>query len=136
MWKWHGKLYALVNALTGVPNNVNPLPECYNYEQLADDFEIHFMTKIKKIRDSLDIFPKYNPPMRDTQKLTHFNGPAVEEVHKMVNNMQAKTCDGDPIPTKVLKGNITTYNRTNSRNISNISLTEGEVCNILEGDNY
>ena len=27
------KLYALVNALTGVPNNINPLPECDKYDQ-------------------------------------------------------------------------------------------------------
>ena len=43
------KLYALVNALIGVPNNVNHLPECDNYEQLADDFADYFMTKIKNI---------------------------------------------------------------------------------------
>ena len=39
-------------------NNVNPFPECDNYEQLAEDFADHFMTKIKNIQDSLDIFPK------------------------------------------------------------------------------
>ena len=61
------------------------------------------MTKIKNIKDSLDIFPKYNPPMRHTPKLTQFNGLAVEEVQGMVNNMQAMTCDGDPIPAKVFK---------------------------------
>ena len=61
------KLYALVNALTGVQNNVNPLPECDNYEQLVEDFADHFMTKIKNIWDSLDIFPKYNPPETDTK---------------------------------------------------------------------
>ena len=82
-----GTLYALVNALTGVPNNVNPLLECDNYEQLAEDFANHFMTKIKNIWDSLDIFPKYNPPMRQTLKLTQFNGLTVEEVQEMVNNM-------------------------------------------------
>ena len=59
------------------------------------------MTKIKNIRDSLDVFPKYNPPMRHTPKLTQFNSLAVEEVQEMVNNMQAKACDGDPIPAKV-----------------------------------
>ena len=51
------KLYALVNALTGALNNVNPLPDCNNYEQLAEEFASHFMTKINNIRDSLDVFP-------------------------------------------------------------------------------
>ena len=59
------------------------------------------MTKIRNIRDSLDIFPKYNPPMKHTPKLTQFNRLAVDEVQEMVNNMQAKACDGDPIPAKV-----------------------------------
>ena len=52
------KPYALVNSLTGVPNNINPLPECDNYEQLPEDFADHFMTKIKNICDNLNIFPK------------------------------------------------------------------------------
>ena len=85
------KLYALVNALTGVPNNINPLPEYDYYDQLAEDFADHFMTKIKNMHDNLDIFPKYNPPMRQMPKLTQFNGLTVDEVQEMVNNMQAKT---------------------------------------------
>ena len=119
------KLYALVNALTGVPNNVNPLPECDNYEQVAEDFADHFMTKIKNIQDSQDIFPKYNPPMRQTPKLTQFNGLTVEEVQEMVSSMQAKTCDSDPIPTKVFK-EISPLIIEQITDIINISLTEGE----------
>ena len=61
------------------------------------------MTKIKNIRDSLDIFPKYNPPIRHTPKLTQFNRLTVDEVQEMVNKMQAKACDSDPIPAKVFK---------------------------------
>ena len=97
------KLYALVNSLTEVPSNINPLPECDNYKQLAEEFADHFMTKVKNIHDNLDIFPKYNPPMRQTPKLTQFNCLTMDEVQEMVNNMQAKTCDSDPIPTKVFK---------------------------------
>ena len=63
------KLYALVNALTGAPNNANPLPGCNNYEQLAEEFASHFMNKINNIRDSLDVFPKYNPPFRHIPKI-------------------------------------------------------------------
>ena len=81
------KLYELVNSLTRVPGNINPLPECDSYEQLAKDFADHFMTKIKNIHDNLDIFPKYNPPIRQTPKLTKFNGLTMDEVQEMVNNM-------------------------------------------------
>ena len=97
------KLYALVNSLTGIANNTNPLHECENYEQLAEDFADYFMTKIKNIHDNLDRFPKYDPPLRQTQKLTQFNELMTDEVQEMINNMQAKTCDIDPIPTKVFK---------------------------------
>ena len=52
------KLYALVNSLTGVSNNTNPLSECENYEQLAEDFVDYFMTNVKNIHDNLDRFPQ------------------------------------------------------------------------------
>ena len=43
----------------------------------------------------------------------------------MVNNMQAKTCDSDPIPTKVFK-EISPLIMEQITDIINISLTEGE----------
>ena len=39
--------------------------------------------------------------MRQTSKLTQFNGLTVDEVQEMVNKMQAKTCDSHPVPIKV-----------------------------------
>ena len=63
--------------------------------------------------------------MRQTPKLTQFNGLSVEEVQEMVNNMQAKTCDSDPIPTKVFK-EISPLIIEQITDIINISLTEGE----------
>ena len=118
------KLYALVNSLTGVPGKINPLSECDSYEQLAEDFADHFMTKIKNICDNLDIFPKYNPPIRQTPELTQFNGLTMDEVQEIVNNVQAKTCNSDPIPTKVLK-EISPLLIEQITDIINISLTEG-----------
>ena len=43
----------------------------------------------------------------------------------MVNNMQAKTCDSDPIPTRVFK-EISPLIIDQITDIINISLTEGE----------
>ena len=83
------------------------------------------MTKVKNIRDSLDIFPKYNPPRRHTPKLTQFNSLVVKEVQEMVNNMKAKACDGDPIPAKIFK-EISPLIIEQIADIINISLTEGE----------
>ena len=108
----------------GVPNSTNPLLECENYEQLAEDFMDYFMTKIKNIHDNLDRFPKYDPPLRQTQSLTHFNELMTDEIQEMINNMQAKTCDSDSIPTMVFK-EISPFLIQKITGIINISLTEG-----------
>ena len=38
-----------------------------------------------------------------TQRLTQFSELMTDEVQAMINNMQAKTCGSDPIPTMVFK---------------------------------
>ena len=63
--------------------------------------------------------------MRHTPKLTQFNRLAVDEVQEMVSNMQAKACDGDPIPAKVFK-EIAPLIIDQIADIINISLTEGD----------
>ena len=118
------KLYGLVNSLTGVSNNTNPIPECENDEKLAEYFVDYFMTRINNICDNLDRFPKYDPPLRQTPRLTQFNELMTEEVQEMINNMQAKTCGSDHIPTKVFK-EISPLLIQQITNIINISLTEG-----------
>ena len=82
------------------------------------------MTKIRKICDNLDIFPKYDPPLRQTPRLTQFNRFVMDEVQEMMNNMQAQTCDSDPIPTKIFK-EISALLIEQITDIINISLTEG-----------
>ena len=47
----------------------------------------------------------------------------MDEVQKIMNNMQAKTCDSDPIPTKVFK-EISPLLIEQRTDIINISLTE------------
>ena len=54
------KLYNLVSNITGT-NADNPLPEHNDSEQLADEFADFFMEKIRKIRNSLDAHPIFNP---------------------------------------------------------------------------
>ena len=48
----------------------------------------------------------------------------MDEVQKMMNNMQAKTCDSEPIPPKVFK-EISPILIEQITDIINISLTEG-----------
>ena len=52
--------------------------------------------------------------MRETPRLTQFNRFTMDEVPEMLNNMQAKTCDSDPIPTKVFKEISTLLIETNN----------------------
>ena len=63
--------------------------------------------------------------MRHTPNLTQFNSLVVKELQEIVNNMQAKACDGDPIPVKVFK-EISPLIIEQIADIINISLTEGE----------
>ena len=56
------KLYCLVNSLIG-STNTNPMPDHQgSHEDLAEQFSEFFMEKITKIRQGLDIHPKYDPP--------------------------------------------------------------------------
>ena len=68
--------------------------------------------------------PKYDPPLRQTPRLTQFNELMTDEVQEMINNMQAKTCDSDLIPTKVFK-EISPLLIQQITDIINISLAEG-----------
>ena len=65
-----------------------------------------------------------NSPLRQTPRLTQFNELMTEEVQEMINNMQAKTCDSDSIPTKVFK-EISLLPKQQITDIINISITEG-----------
>ena len=92
----------------------------------------YFMTKIKNICDNLDRFPKYDPPLRQTQRLTQFNELMTEEVQEMINNMQAKKCDSNPISTKVFKG----ISPPLKQQITDQYLTYRRgVCDVLESGN-
>ena len=76
------------------------------------------------MHDKLDRFPKYDPPLRQKPRLTQYNKLMTKEVQEMINNMQAKTCDSDPIPTKVFK-EISLLLIQQITDIMNIPLTEG-----------
>ena len=55
------KLCSLVNSLTGA-TITNPMPDHQGSdEEIANQFLEFFMDKITKIRQGLDIYPKYDP---------------------------------------------------------------------------
>ena len=75
------KLYSLVNSLTG-STNVNPMPDHQGSdEEKVEQFSEFFMEKITKIRQGLDIHPKYDPPYRQGLNYLHeFNRMSSEEL--------------------------------------------------------
>ena len=90
------------------------------------------MTKIKNICNN---FPKYDPPLRQTPKLTQFNELMTDEVQEMINNIQAKTCDSDPIPTTLFKEMSLLLIQQITDTIKYLA-NRRSVCNILESGNY
>ena len=96
-------LYSLVYQLTGNEKE-NPLPERENNEDLAHQFADYFMNKIQTIHISLKDCEKFHPEQNnDTNQLNQFEPMSEEEVRKIINGMQAKSCEQDAIPTKNLK---------------------------------
>ena len=62
------KLYKIVGEITN-KNNDNPLPDNIPDETLVEDFADFFLNKIKKIRDSLDDYPLYEPKRKEILEL-------------------------------------------------------------------
>ena len=82
----------------------NPLPERENNEDLVNQFADFFMNKIQTIHYSLKECEKFHPEQNnDTNLLEQFEPMSEEEVKKIINGMQAKSCEQDTIPTKILK---------------------------------
>ena len=117
------QLYSLVSNLT-LSTKENPLPDCNSDEELAASFSEFFMTQIKKIRDSLESFPKYQPVYRNTMMLSSFNPYSEEKITKIIKNMASKHCKLDPVLTWLLK-EILPFVISPITNIINMSLEQG-----------
>ena len=104
----------------------NPLPEYENDEELANRFAKFFVDKIQKIRDGLDSYPLYNPPVHDmTFDMDAFYEIDENMVKKVINKLQTKSCELDIIPTYILKDNIEKFLPTVAK-IVDLSLAEGK----------
>ena len=72
------KLYALVNNLLGTRKE-NSLPHTDSPEELAENFANFFFEKVEKIRQELNSYTKYVPPVRKTLEF-NFVPPTKKEV--------------------------------------------------------
>ena len=108
---------------------------------LANDFGRFFTQKIDDIRSKLDrIDPSSNQPgysIRSSVQehsytgtpFTNFEPILSEGIKKLVPNAPNKTCDNDPIPTKIVKDCINELLPTIS-NMVNLSLSSGHFPDI------
>ena len=96
-------LYSLLYQLTRNEKE-NPLPERENDQDLANQFTDYFINKIQTIHDSLKECEKFHPVLNNnTDILEQFEPMSDEEVRKIINSMQTKSCKQDAIPRKILK---------------------------------
>ena len=96
------KLCDLVSNLTGT-KVVNPLPEHDDSQQLANEFADFFMEKIRKIQDSLDTHPIFNPHGPAKTNFDSFKPVSIDDIVRLVRSMPTKSCESDAIPTSLLK---------------------------------
>jgi hypothetical protein len=118
-------LFNIVSLLSQT-NKDTILPETESAKTLADDFKDFFVTKVEKIRR--DIQSKGTPSFECTSSATvpleMFSELTTNDVIKMVKDVKNKQCRLDPIPTKILKQNITILAPT-IRKMVNLSLLSG-----------
>ena len=62
------------------------------------------MDKMTKIRQGLDIHPKYDTPYRQgLNDLEEFNRMCNDKVLSVIKSIVAKTCGSDPLPSSLFK---------------------------------
>ena len=96
------KLYNLVKHLMG-RNLDSPFPNSESDKMLANEFADFFMEKVKRIRDSLEVHPTYNPQATVKAFMCKFEQVTEKEVAKCIRDMASKSWELDAIPTTTLK---------------------------------
>ncbi|KAH3848624.1 hypothetical protein DPMN_091004 [Dreissena polymorpha] len=79
------------------------MPEGESDTAIAENFADHFRDKINKIRDALASFEKYTPDHKEVPCFGTFEELTEDEVKKIINHLQTKSCELDALPTRVLK---------------------------------
>ncbi|XP_056006684.1 uncharacterized protein LOC130050513 [Ostrea edulis] len=104
------QLFRVVNKLLGW-NSTTPLPADKLPSDLADIFSDFFVQKITRIRSSIacdNHNPLVDPPaIGDETKLSLFQHVTVDEVTKLIRSSVDKSCELDPIPTSLVKQEVT-----------------------------
>ena len=131
------EIFNITNKLLG-RNDQLPLPAFEDKSNLANDFSSFFINKIDQIMEKLkatSALTEENSYMESEFLMEHqmltFQQLSVDEVSKLINSAVVKSCELDPIPSKLLK--------TNSKKIApviteilNLLLKTGDFCKELK----
>ncbi|KAH3811837.1 hypothetical protein DPMN_140252 [Dreissena polymorpha] len=76
------------------------MPEGKSDTAIAENFADHFLDKINKIRDALASFEKFTPDHKEVPYFGMFEDLTQDEVKKIINHLQTKSCELDALPTR------------------------------------
>ena len=106
VWGDAKKLYQVVNEIAGC-EKFNPLPKGQSDSDLAEDFATYFLEKIQNIRKLFKNIPSFKCKVNDAiPRFTKFGVMTSTEVHDLVMDLKIKSCELDPVPTKLIKHHL------------------------------
>ena len=104
----------------------NPMPPNKTNEELANEFAIHLLEKIEKIRSELTTTEPYTPWAYNTPALWSFTTLTEDRLYKVIMDMPTKSCVLDIVSTKLLKQVLHSCIPAITK-IINLSLDKGEL---------
>jgi hypothetical protein len=118
-------LFQVVNMLSQSTRNTI-LPQAKSMEHLAEDIKDFFVTKVETIRQHIEnsgseSFRCIDHEPKPFEQFTELSTP---DVVKMLKNSKNKQCRLDPIPTRILKLNLTSVAPV-IKTMINLSLSTG-----------
>ena len=101
------QIFRICNSLLGRKKD-SPLPPGFTKQQLANNFNSFFTTKITNIRNQMDTPTASTSPLkmelvRTTSTLNTFWFLTSQDVSKVILSSPSKSCESYPIPTDLLK---------------------------------
>ena len=87
----------------------NPLPQNKTDDDNANDFNLFFIDKIKKLKSRFDIthaVDSGHETSHITSLMAQFRPIDLEKTKRLVLSAADKSCDLDPVPTSIVKKNI------------------------------
>ena len=119
-------------------NQSHPIPDIKPLSLLVEGFNEFLHAKIAKIMDRLKLNQKTHNPNKLIEdgcqtelRIGTLTSVSYMDVINMVKSVPPKSCDLDPIPTKILKNHIDALAH-GIANIINTSFEHGYVCDSLK----